>query len=182
MVKYSLINDSNFFLWLEIHGKSILEKDLKKLEYAIAVCCESKAKIVAQDEKEKGLRALLNLGHTFGHAFERIANFKHFTHGEAISVGTILAFKLSNELNYCSINDFTRVTNHFKSIKLPIHITDLLQKKVKAKDIINAMKLDKKTINNIIKLILLKGIGKAFICDTIDEKNLNIFLKNNGFI
>ena len=182
MVKYSLINDSSFFLWLEKHGKNILEKDNKKLEYAIAVCCKSKSKIVAQDEKEKGLRALLNLGHTFGHAFERIANFKYFTHGQAISVGTILAFKLSNELNYCSIDDFSRVNNHFKSMKLPIHITDLLKNKVKATDIIQAMKLDKKTVNNIIKLILVKSIGKAFICETVDEKNLSMFLKNNGFI
>ena len=182
MVKYSLINDSSFFLWLEKYGKNILEKDKKKLEYAISVCCKSKSKIVAQDEKEKGLRALLNLGHTFGHAFERIANFKHFTHGEAVSVGTILAFKLSNELNYCSIDDVSRVNNHFNLIKLPIHITDLLKNKVKATDIIKAMKLDKKTVNNIIKLILVKGIGKAFICDTIDEKNLIMFLKNNGFI
>ena len=182
MVKYSLINDSSFFLWLEKYGKNILEKDKKKLEYAIAVCCKSKSKIVAEDEKEKGLRALLNLGHTFGHAFERIANFKHFTHGEAVSVGTILAFKLSNELNYCSIDDVSRVNNHFNLIKLPIHITDLLKNKVKATDIIKAMKLDKKTVNNIIKLILVKGIGKAFICDTIDEKNLSVFLKNNGFI
>ena len=182
MVKYSLINDSSFFLWLEKYGKNILEKDKKKLEYAITVCCKSKSKIVAEDEKEKGLRALLNLGHTFGHAFERIANFKHFTHGEAVSVGTILAFKLSNELNYCSIDDVSRVNNHFNLIKLPIHITDLLKNQIKAADLIKAMKLDKKTVNNIIKLILVKGIGKAFICDTIDEKNLNIFLKNNGFV
>jgi len=182
MIKYGLINDSNFFLWLEKYGKNILKKDMKKLEYAIAVCCKSKSKIVTQDEKEKGLRALLNLGHTFGHAFEKIANFKHFTHGEAVSVGTILAFKLSTELNYCSKNDFTKVNNHFKSIKLPIHITNLFKNKVKATDIIKVMKLDKKTVNNIIKLILVKGIGKAFICDTIDEKNLRIFLKNNGFI
>jgi len=181
MVKYGLINDENFFLWLEKNGKHILHKDIKKLEYAIAICVKSKARIVAKDEKEKGLRALLNLGHTFGHSFERIANFKHFTHGEAVSVGTILAFKISNELNYCSLEDFNRVNNHFKKIKLPTHINDLLKKKVKAADVIKTMKLDKKTINNIIKLILVKGIGKAFICDTIDEKRLNLFLKNNGF-
>ena len=181
MVKYGLINDKNFFLWLEKNGTHILQKDIKKLEYAIAICCKSKARIVAKDEKEKGLRALLNLGHTFGHSFERIANFKHFTHGEAVSVGTILAFKISNELNYCSLEDFNKVNNHFKKVKLPTHINDLLKKKVKAVDVVKAMKLDKKTINNIIKLILVKGIGKAFICDTIDEKKLNLFLKNNGF-
>tara|TARA_B110000263_G_scaffold182877_1_gene160506 strand:+ start:82 stop:1182 length:1101 start_codon:yes stop_codon:yes gene_type:complete len=181
MVKYGLINNSNFFSWLESNGKNILEKDKKKLEYAIAVCCKSKSKIVEQDEKEIGLRALLNLGHTFGHAFERLANFKNFTHGEAVSVGTILAFKLSNELNYCTLDDFTRISIHFKKMNLPTHINDLFKKKVKSLDTINAMKLDKKTVNNRLKLILSKGIGKAFICDTIDENNLNMFLKNNGF-
>ena len=181
MVKYSLINDDKFFSWLEKNGKSILEKDNQKLEYAIAACCKSKAKIVTSDEKEKGIRALLNLGHTFGHAFERIANFKYFTHGEAIAVGIILAFKFSCDQKYCSLNDFDRVKRHFQNLNLPTEISNIFKIKIKSSDIINVMKLDKKTVNSIIKLILLKGIGKAFICDTIKEKKLNIFLKNNGF-
>ena len=182
MVKYGLINDINFFTWLEKNGESILEKDTKALEYAIAYCCKTKSKIVAQDEKEKGVRALLNLGHTFGHAFERMSNFKYFTHGEAVSVGIILAFKFSNELKYCHIDDVTRVAIHFKKVNLPTHITDLFKKNIKSKEIIKAMKLDKKTFNNKIKLILVKGIGKAFIYDTVKESKLNIFLKNNSFI
>ena len=182
MVKYGLINDINFFTWLEKNGESILEKDTKALEYAIAYCCKTKSKIVAQDEKEKGVRALLNLGHTFGHAFERMSNFKYFTHGEAVSVGIILAFKFSNELKYCHIDDVTRVAMHFKKVNLPTHITDLFKKNIKSKEIIKAMKLDKKTFNNKIKLILVKGIGKAFIYDTVKESKLNIFLKNNSFI
>ena len=181
MIKYGLINNKKFYLWLEKNGKKIIDKSKKELEYGIYICCKSKANIVAKDEKEKGQRALLNLGHTFGHAFERLSNFSNFTHGEAIAVGTIIAFKYSYELNYCKENDLKRVYNHFKEIKLPYKITHLFKNNLKANQIVNTMKLDKKTINNIIKLILVRGIGKAFICHKINEKHLSNFLKKNGF-
>ena len=181
MIKYGLINNKNFYNWLEKNGQKIIKKSKKELEYAIYVCCKSKVNIVINDEKEKGKRALLNLGHTFGHAFEKLANFKYFTHGEAIALGTILAFKYSYELNYCKESELKRVYNHFKEIKLPNEISHLFKNKIKATKITNIMKLDKKTINSIIKLILVKGIGKAFIYDQINEKHLNMFLKKNGF-
>jgi 3-dehydroquinate synthase len=180
MVKYGLINNKKFFLWLEKNGQNILEKNKKDLEYGIYICCKSKAEIVKKDEKEKDKRALLNLGHTFGHALERMANFKRFTHGEAVAVGTILAFKYSYELNYCKEEDLNRVNNHFNDMKLPNEINHLFKNNVKANDIINSMKLDKKTVNSIIKLILVKGIGKAFIYKQVNEKHLSIFLKKNG--
>jgi 3-dehydroquinate synthase len=179
MVKYGLINNKKFFLWLEKNAKNIIKKHDEELEYGIYICCKAKANIVAKDEKELGQRALLNLGHTFGHAFEKTANFKKFTHGEAIAVGTILAFKYSYELKYCSESDFNRVYNHFKAIKLPNEINQLFKNNIKSTKIITAMKSDKKTINSIIKLILVKGIGKAFIYDKVKEKHLNNFLKNN---
>ena len=181
MIKYGLIKDKKFYLWLEKNGKKILNKSKKELEYGIYTCCKSKANIVIKDEKERGQRALLNLGHTFGHAFERLSNFTNFTHGEAIAVGTIIAFKYSYELNFCKENDLKRVYNHFKEIKLPYEINHLFKKHIKANQIINIMRLDKKTVNSIIKLILVKGIGKAFICHQINEKHLNNFLKKNGF-
>lgn len=181
MIKYGLINNKKFFSWLEINGKNIIKKNKKDLEKAIYICCKSKADIVKKDEKEKGQRALLNLGHTFGHAFERLANFRSFSHGEAVSVGMILAFKFSYESNLCKKDDLNKVHNHFNAIKLPSKISHLFKDSVKAEDIINSMKLDKKTINSEIKLILVKGIGDAFISDKINEKKLNVFLKNNGF-
>ena len=181
MVKYGLINNKKFFLWLEKNGKNILNKDKKDLEYAIYICCKSKANIVKQDEKEKGQRALLNLGHTFGHSFERIANFKRFSHGEAIALGIILAFKFSFELKLCKIEDFNRVYNHFIDVKLPREINHLFKMKIKAEDVIALMKLDKKTIDRAIKLILVRGIGNAFISNRVNEKKLSLFLKNNGF-
>ena len=181
MIKYGLINNKKFFLWLEKNGKNILDKNKKDLEYAIHTCCKSKVDIVKEDEKEKGQRALLNLGHTFGHAFERLANFKRFSHGEAISLGIILAFKFSFELKLCKEEDYKRVYNHFNYIKLPSNISHLFKINIKAEDIIKSMKLDKKTINSMIRLILVKGIGNAFISNKINEKKLSSFLKNNGF-
>tara|TARA_B100002051_G_scaffold97754_1_gene93282 strand:- start:437 stop:1546 length:1110 start_codon:yes stop_codon:yes gene_type:complete len=179
MVKYALIKDEKFFSWLEKNGKHVLEKKVKYLEYSIYECCKSKKNIVEIDEKEKGERALLNLGHTFAHSLERISNYKGFTHGEAVAVGIILAFKLSNENNYCNRNDLNRVIRHFKDIKLPINVSDIIKYKVNTYSIMSSMKLDKKTVNNIINFILVKGIGKAFICDKINDEFLKKFLDKN---
>lgn len=181
MIKYGLIDNKSFYLWLEKHGKNIINKNKKDLQKAIYICCKAKASIVKKDEKEKGQRALLNLGHTFGHAFERLANFKKFSHGEAIAVGTILAFKFSVELELCMEKDFDRVYNHFNDINLPCEINHLFKNNIKTVDIIKSMKLDKKTIDSEIRLILVKGIGKAFISNKTNEKQLSKFLKNNGF-
>ena len=179
MVKYALINDEKFFSWLEKNGKFVLEKKVKYLEYAINKCCRSKINIVEQDEKEHGERALLNLGHTFAHALERTSKYRGFTHGEAVAVGIILAFKLSNKHHYCDIYDLDRVIKHFKDIKLPIYISDISKNKISTEEIMSAMKLDKKTINNIINFILVKGIGKAFKCDNINNRSLRRFLNDN---
>tara|TARA_B100000686_G_scaffold240186_1_gene248664 strand:- start:15245 stop:16345 length:1101 start_codon:yes stop_codon:yes gene_type:complete len=179
IVKYALINDKKFFTWLEKNGKFILKKNFQKLEYSIHKCCKLKVKIVEQDEKEKGKRALLNLGHTFAHALERISNYKGFTHGEAVSVGIILAYKLSYKFKYCNLKDLNRVTRHFKELKLPNNISDIMKDKPNSSEIISAMKLDKKTINNVINFILAKGIGKAFKCATVKEKTLKLFLDEN---
>jgi len=179
MVKYALINDEKFFTWLEKNGKFILKKNFKKLEYSIHKCCKLKVAIVEKDEKEKGKRALLNLGHTFAHALERVSNYKGFTHGEAVSVGLILAFKLSYKFKYCNLKDLNRVTKHFNELELPKNISDIMKQKPKSSEIVSAMKLDKKTINNVINFILAKGIGKAFKCGTVKEKPLRLFLDEN---
>ncbi len=179
MVKYALIKDKIFFSWLEKNGANVLNKQLKELEYSIHKCCNSKAKIVKIDEKEKGERALLNLGHTFAHALERISNYKGFTHGEAVSVGIILALKLSHKFNYFNSNELNRVVEHFDQLNLPKNVSDIMKSKPSTSEMISAMKLDKKTVSNVIHFILTKGIGKAFICDTIKEKSLRNFLNEN---
>jgi len=179
MIKYSFINDKNFFSWLENNGNLVLNKNYKKLEFAINKCCKAKVKIIEKDEKDLGQRALLNFGHTFAHAFEKVSNYKGFTHGEAVAVGMLLAFKLSTKLKFCNKNDLNRVIKHYEHLKLPSSINYLFKNNVQSHKLISAMKLDKKTISNIINFILVKGIGKAFICDTVKEQNLKKFLNEN---
>lgn len=182
MVKYAIINDPNFFEWLENNGQQILNKDHKCLEKSVYSCISAKVNIVSKDEKDKNQRALLNLGHTFAHAFEKNSNYKDLTHGEAVSVGLILASKLSHKLKYCSIEDAIRIEEHLDKLKLPVKIQNLFSKNVRADAIIKAMKLDKKNLDKLIRFILIKGIGKAFICDKVKEDVLKKFLIENGAI
>ena len=179
MVKYSFIKDRSFFSWLEKNGNLVLKKNSEKLEFSINKCCKAKAKIVEKDEKDIGQRAILNFGHTFAHAFERVSNYKDFTHGEAVAVGMLLAFKLSTHLKFCPKKDLNRVIKHYNQLKLPTNIKYLLKNITNTNKIVSAMKLDKKTINNLINFILVKGIGKGFICDTVNEKSLIKFLNEN---
>jgi len=180
MIKYAIINDLKFFEWLEKYGKNVLFKNNKYMVDAIFNCVLSKAKIVSKDEKEKNKRALLNLGHTFAHAFEKNSNFNDITHGEAVSVGLVLAARLSSKLDYCDLQHSRRVESHLRQLGLPTEISNLFTNNIKADKIIKTMKLDKKSLNKIIRFILLKGIGKAFICDKVPEKDLKKFLIENG--
>ena len=182
MVKYAIINDLNFFKWLEKNGRHVLNKEDKCLEKSIHQCISSKVNIVSKDEKDKNERALLNLGHTFAHAFEKNSNYSNMTHGEAVSVGLLLASKLSNKLKYCDLEDTIRIEEHLGQLQLPTKIQNLFPKNIRANDIIASMKLDKKNYGNIIRFILIKGIGKAFICDKVKEKDLKEFLIENGAI
>ncbi len=179
MIKYGFIKDKSFFSWLEKNGNLVLKKNFEKLEFSINKCVKAKVKIVKKDEKDIGQRALLNFGHTFAHAFERVSNYKNFSHGEAVAVGMLLAFKLSTQLKFCHKNDLNRVTKHYDQLKLPTNIKYLLKNNTQTNKIVLAMKLDKKTINNIITFILVKGVGKAFICDTVKEESLIKFLNEN---
>ena len=180
MIKYAIINDLSFFKWLEKNGTNILSKNNSYLEESIKKCVISKAKIVSLDEREKKQRTLLNLGHTFAHAFEKKSNFTQMTHGEAVSVGIVLAAKLSSKLKYCKEVESNRIENHLKSLKLPTELKHLFSKNIKATSLIESMKLDKKNYNNVIRFILIKGIGKAFICDKVEENDLKNFLTENG--
>ena len=102
------------------------------------------------------------------------------THGEAVSVGIVLAAKLSSKLKYCKEAESNRIENHLKSLKLPTELKHLFSKNIKATSLIESMKLDKKNYNNVIRFILIKGIGKAFICDKVEENDLKNFLTENG--
>ena len=128
VLKYSMINDKKFFLWLDKNYKKIISKNDKILTDIIAKCCIQKAKIVKKDEKELNSRMLLNLGHTFAHAIEKELDY-NIRHGEAVSVGLLMAMKLSVLLNKTKILNFNLIKSHFNKLKLPISLNCLNSKK-----------------------------------------------------
>ncbi len=168
IVKHGIIEDQKFFNWLEKNSKKILLLDKKLLLQAIYKSILIKRKYVIKDEKEKLInnnsRAILNFGHTFGHALETIYRYKKkLTHGEAISVGMIIAGTISYKLKYLKISELNKIKAHFKSNKLP-----LIDKKMYDRKIFEIIQKDKKNINGIINFILIKKIGSSFL------KNINL--------
>ena len=169
VVKYALINDKVFFNWLNKNTKGNLSLVPKNIIKIISTCIKKKAEIVKLDEKEKKTRMLLNLGHTFAHALENELNYK-IRHGEAVSVGLLMAMRLSYNLGYAKKNDFNLLENHLKRSKLPIKLEDLsYKKKWLGKNILKKMQIDKKSYKGNIQFILCKGIGSAFIKKNVDK-------------
>ena len=179
VIKYSLICDKNFFRYLDINYKNILMLKKPFLEDLIYKSCFIKAKIVSQDEKEKGVRALLNLGHTFGHAFESLLNYKssHLIHGEAVSIGICMAYRLSQKLGLCNNEDVKKVENIITKYKLPNSIKTLDNLKFNYKNVFKTLYADKKVKNGKLTFVLPKGIGNAILKTNIKEKIILDFLK-----
>jgi len=157
VIKYGLIRDAEFFVWLEVNMPLILARDEAALTYIIQRSCENKAEIVAEDERESGIRAILNLGHTFGHAIETGSGYGVYLHGEAVSIGTCQAAELSHRLGWLSEAELQRIKQLFQRAKLPIAAPDNLS----ADDFIRLMAVDKKNVDGDIRLILLNKIGEA---------------------
>jgi len=166
VVKYGLINDPAFFAWLEANGARLIAGDAALRRHAIATSCRAKAAIVAADERETGDRALLNLGHTFGHALEAEAGYgDRLLHGEAVAIGMALAFDLSARLGLCPAEDALRVRNHLRMVGLGAGLGDLGQglERPEPERLIRHMGKDKKVQDGAITFILARGIGRAFI-------------------
>jgi len=162
VVKYGLLGDAEFFEWLEENGTAVLQGDPAAQVRAVAVSCKAKAKIVEADEREGGLRALLNLGHTFGHALEVEAGFGHIlNHGEAVSIGMVMAFDLSVRLDHCQPNDLMRVRSHLLSHGLPVSPPRNVPFAPHA--LIQRMQGDKKAERGRLTFILAHGIGSTFV-------------------
>ena len=177
VVKYGLIKDLEFFNWLNQEYDSIFVHDKIKLQKMITKSCEIKAKIIKNDEKEGGKRALLNLGHTFAHAIESFGNFDgRIIHGEAVSIGICLAFKLSNKLCFCSTDDTKKVINLFQKSKLPTSLHDIKKISISTSGMIQKFKLDKKNRQNELTFILNKRIGESFIKHNVSVNVLTQFL------
>ncbi len=173
VVKYGLINRPDFFTWLD-------STDLKKKENLIAAIyesCKAKAEIVAADEREGDIRALLNLGHTFGHALEAECGYSdRLLHGEAVALGMVMAFEYSARLGLCPQADVEKIIAHFRKIGLPVNPRKYL-KKWDVNALVGHMKSDKKVKDGRMVFILARGIGKSFIADDVQEKDLKEFLK-----
>jgi 3-dehydroquinate synthase len=165
VVKYGAIGDAEFLSWLESNADALLARDATALAHAIAVSCRQKAGVVARDETEQGERALLNFGHTFGHALEAVAGYGSILHGEAIAIGMCLAAKLSTTMNLASSQDFDRLHALLGKFGLPIDVPDGTD----IEAVIAAMRLDKKNVSGRFRLILWRGIGRAEIVGDVDE-------------
>ena len=179
VVKYGLIGDRRFFEWLEADGDAIFHGKPEQI-CAVAVSCESKAAIVARDETEQGDRALLNLGHTFGHAFERLVDYDsaRLVHGEGVAIGLALALRFSQRLGLCAGQDALRVERHLSSLGLPTRISDIPGASFTADAIMDAMYQDKKVERGALTFILLRGIGAAFVAKSVDPADARAFLQS----
>ncbi len=177
VAKYGLINDAPFFHFLEENWQAIFAGGLERVE-AIARCCQSKASIVMRDEFEQGDRALLNLGHTFAHAFERLTHYDgaRLVHGEAVAVGLACAFRFSVRQGLCSGQDAGRVEGHLRNAGLPTAIGAIPGFDDGADAILEAMFQDKKVHRGALTFILARGIGKSFIAKDIDPGLVHDFL------
>jgi 3-dehydroquinate synthase len=174
MIKHGLIRDIGYFSWLEENIEQIIELDSEITEEAISRSIKIKAEIVREDEKEKSIRALLNFGHTFGHALELIGDFKNYNHGEAVAIGMIMALEMSVRIGNITQQDCERVKQLFNRAKIDTKI----RKTINSLDLYECMLGDKKKRGNVLNLVVLenlglaksvKGIEKSLILEIIDS-------------
>jgi 3-dehydroquinate synthase len=174
VIKYGLINDPGLFDWLEGNIELLLARNPEVLAYAIEQSCLDKAQVVAADELESGQRALLNLGHTFGHAIETGIGYGGWLHGEAVGAGMCMAARLSAEHGWITEQEEMRITSLIEKSGLPIKPPSELS----ADRILELMAVDKKVLDGNLRLVLLKGIGKAFVTDRFDLGRLKSTLNS----
>lgn len=177
VVKYGLIQDAAFFAWLESHGADLIEGDRPTLEHAVLTSCRCKADVVAADEREGGRRALLNLGHTFGHALEAETGYGgELLHGEAVAVGMVMAFDLSVQRGHCPPEDADRLRRHLAAVGLPTGFADLPRRHWDAGRLLDHMSRDKKVERGRINFILARGIGEAYIESAVESDEVMALL------
>jgi 3-dehydroquinate synthase len=180
VIKYGLLGDRGFFEWLEVNGSRVLARAPDALAHAIRRSVEMKAEIVAEDEREAGRRALLNLGHTFGHAFEAEMGFSDdLKHGEAVGLGCALAFRFSVRLGNCPGQDAERASRALAAAGLPTRISDL-GRGFAAGALVTHMAQDKKAEGGALTFILTRGLGEAFVAKGVDSAAVRDFLIDEG--
>lgn len=179
MLKYGLINDPRFFDHLEQNWQDVFDLNQHLID-AIATSCRAKAAIVAEDEYENGNRALLNLGHTFGHALEGAVgyNANRLVHGEGVAIGMVLAHRFSNRLNLCDADSVERVTKHLMEVGLPVSIEQIPGEMPDATGLMEFITQDKKVSAGKLTFILTKGLGKSYIANDVPASEVQLFLDN----
>lgn len=165
VVKYGLICDDDFYHWLLSHIEPLVAMHEQDLIEAVFRSCENKARVVASDERESGIRAILNLGHTFGHAIETTMGYGQWLHGEAVAAGMVLALKLSCKLGWISSDDVTTASDLLQRANLPVDPPDM-----SVEQFIDVMRLDKKVLDGRLRLVLVRAIGDAMITSDVDEQ------------
>ena len=168
VIKYGLIRDAGFFDWLERHTPDLLARDPQRLAWAIERSCRNKAEVVAADERESGQRALLNLGHTFGHAIEAAMGYGAWLHGEAVGTGMLMAADLSRRMGWIDDDELARIRAITALARLPVHTPPALD----ADEFLKWMAVDKKVQAGRLRLVLLKAIGESVLSDDYDADKL----------
>ena len=174
VIKYGLLGNADFLSMLEDNIESIMARNKDLIIEIIFNSCKEKASIVALDEFERGKRALLNLGHTFGHGIENAFGYGNYLHGEAVSIGMVMAAKLSMDEGHLSNEDAILVENILSKANLPI----VIKKSIDSETLIEAMSLDKKSIDGKIRLVLLKALGDSYLTDSYSKENFNRVVNN----
>jgi 3-dehydroquinate synthase len=172
VIKYGILGDNNFFLWLENNLSAIKSGDKDILAAMIEKCCQCKADIVAQDEKESGIRALLNLGHTFGHAIEAEQGYGNWLHGEAVATGMVLAAKLAVAMNLLKVSELRRIEAIILAFDLPI----IAPENMGLAEFVRHMRRDKKNIAGKLRFIIPTEIGKSEMRDDVTQETLQAIL------
>ncbi|WP_029871075.1 3-dehydroquinate synthase [Rhizobium leguminosarum] len=178
VAKYGLIDKPDFFAWLEANWKAVFAGGSARIE-AIAASCQAKADVVVADERENGQRALLNLGHTFGHALEAATAYdsSRLVHGEGVSIGMVLAHEFSARMNLASPDDARRVERHLKEVGLPTRMSDIPGELPPAETLMDAIAQDKKVKSGKLTFILTRGIGQSFVADDVPASEVISFLR-----
>ena len=177
VAKYGLIDDADFFAWLEANGEAVIAGDADARAHAIATACRAKARVVASDEREAGARALLHLGHTFGHALEAATGYsERLLHGEGVAIGMVLAHRFSVARDLAPTEDADRVEAHLKAIGLPTRVQDIPGPGLEAPVLMHHIAQDKKVTRGALTFILTRGIGRAFVAPDVDGAAVEAFL------
>jgi len=178
VAKYGLIDKPDFFAWLEANWKAVFAGGSARIE-AIAASCQAKADVVVADERENGQRALLNLGHTFGHALEAATAYdsSRLVHGEGVSIGMVLAHEFSARMNLASPDDARRVERHLQEVGLPTRMSDIPGALPPAETLMDAIAQDKKVKSGRLTFILTRGIGQSFVADDVPASEVISFLR-----